>query len=569
MGRLEKLTLKALFEHCIDAYGENLCFAWAGNSEYSYRQFGEQVKILRAYLQEQGIKPGDRVAILSENMPNWGIAYFSLTTMGAVVVPILPEFHADAVHHILRHAECKALFTSERLYSKVEEFRFESLQLMLLLDDFTTIPPETPKDRLSRAVHAGLKEFGRIREAAQAATRRLRKQDETRDIEPDDLACVIYTSGTTGNSKGVMLSHGNLMFDMESAGKVMPIRSDDRFLSILPLSHTYECTLGFLLPLRWGASIHYLRKPPTAAVLVPAMAKVKPTLILSVPLVIEKIYKVRIQPKFAANALIRTLYRLPYVRRKLNRLAGKKLLETFGGELRFFGVGGAALSSETERFLMEAEFPYAIGYGLTETAPLVAGTIPFKCKLKAIGPVFPGISIRIDQPDSASGEGELQVKGGNVMLGYYKAEEATREVFTDDGWFCTGDLGFIDADGYLHIRGRLKNMLLGPAGENIYPEEIEGIINEQDAVLESLVFQEEGKLLARVYLDYDRLDEIIGVSDLPETQIHQKVQQTLQQLQQKVNGKVSSFARINRVIEQTEPFDKTPTMKIKRYLYVQ
>jgi long-chain acyl-CoA synthetase len=567
MKRLEKLTIDALFDRSISLYKQNPCLAWVDGEAITYRQFGEQVKMLRDYMDGQGIRAGDRVAILSENMPNWGIAYFAITTMGAVAVPILPEFHADAVHHILRHGECRGLFVSERLYSKVEEFRLDSLQLMLLLDDFSNIPPETPKDRLRRTLHAGLKEFDRLREAAGAAARKFRREDE-REIEPDDLACIIYTSGTTGNSKGVMLSHGNLVFDMESAAEIMPVREDDRLLSILPMSHTYECTLGFLLPLRWGASIHYLQKPPTAGVLVPAMAKVRPTIMLSVPLVIEKIHKMRIQPKFSANALIRTLYRIPPIRKKLNRIAGRKLMQTFGGELRFFGVGGAALSAETERFLMEAGFPYAIGYGLTETAPLVAGCLPFEGRPRAVGPVFPGISIRIDRPDSETGEGEVQVLGGNVMQGYYKAPEVTKEVFTEDGWFRTGDLGFIDQEGYLHIRGRLKNMLLGPAGENIYPEEIEGIINEQDMVLESLVFQDEGRLVARVYLDYDRLDEVFGVKELPESEMHRKVGDFLGQLQQAVNGKVSSFSRLNRIIEQTEPFEKTPTMKIKRYLYV-
>lgn len=563
-----ELTLKVLFDRSIEQFKDNPCLSWVDGDSCSYGQFGEQVKLLRAYLQEQGIRQGDRVAILSENMPNWGMAYFAVTTMGAVAVPILPDFHPDAIHHILRHAECRALFVSERLYAKVEEFQYDNLQLMLLLDNLSTIPPYTSKDRLGRMLQAGVKEFGRIRDAAEAATRRFRKSKDYKDVEASDLACIIYTSGTTGSSKGVMLSHGNLMFDMESAAVIMPIREQDRFLSILPMSHTYECTLGFLLPLRWGAAIYYLHKPPTAGVLVPAMARIKPTVMLSVPLVIEKIYKMRIQPKFSANAVLRSLYKVPFIRRRLNRIAGKKLLATFGGELRFFGIGGAALSSETERFLMEAEFPYAIGYGLTETAPLVAGTIPFKCKLKAIGPVFPDMQIRIDQPDSVSGEGEVQVKGGNVMLGYYKAPEMTNEVFTSDDWFRTGDLGFVDNDGYLHIRGRQKNMLLGPAGENIYPEEIEGIINEQDTVLESLVFQEQGKIVARVYLDYDKLDEIFNARKLPENELHEKLEQHLAQLQKYVNARVSGFSRINRMIEQTEPFDKTPTMKIKRYLYV-
>lgn len=569
MERLEESTLKALFENSIEQYADNKCLAWVDGGGYTYREFGEQVLILQEFLKEQSVARGDRVAILSENMPNWGVAYFAVTTMGAVAVPILPEFHADAVHHILRHAECKALFVSERLYSKIEEFQFKSMKLMLLLDDFNVIPPETTKAALPKVLKAGLDEFKRLwAKASEAASRRFHKESKEQEVKPEDLACVIYTSGTTGNSKGVMLSHGNLVFDTEAAAEVQQIVVQDRFLSILPMSHTYECTLGFLLPLHYGASVSYLKKPPTAGVLVPAMAKVKPTFILSVPLVIEKIYKMRIQPKFAANAVIRTLYSIPFFRRKLNQIAGKKLLETFGGNLKFFGVGGAALSSETERFLIEAKFPYAIGYGLTETAPLVAGTQPFKTKLRAIGPVFPGMKIRIDDPDPATGEGELQVKGGNVMQGYYKAPEATAEVFTEDGWFRTGDRCFIDDDGYLSIRGRLKNMLLGPGGENIYPEEVEGVINEQDVVLESLVFMNEGELVARIYLDYDKLDEMFGMKRLPETEMRQKVEEQLKNLQNAVNSKISGFCRLKRIIEQSEPFEKTPTMKIKRFLYV-
>ncbi|MCG8428295.1 MAG: AMP-binding protein [Chromatiales bacterium] len=563
MDTLDQLTLEALLERSIECYPDNPCLSWVEGEPLTYAQLGEQVGALSALLSEQGIDRGDRVGLLSENMPNWGVAYFAIVSMGAVVVPILPEFHASAVHHILRHAECKALFVSEKLYTKVEEFTTEMLSTRLLLNDFSLIPPDTPKHLLSRTLEAGRKEFEKLKEAAE----RKLKQTDNSAVSPDDLACIIYTSGTTGNSKGVMLTHGNLMFDAEAAAEVMPIHEADRFLSILPLSHTYECTLGFILALRWGASIYYLEKPPTAKVLVPAMSKIKPTIMLSVPLVIEKIYKMRIQPKFSANGLIRTLYAIGPIRRKLNQIAGKKLLETFGGELRFFGIGGAAVSHETEKFLKEAGFPYAIGYGLTETAPLVAGSLPMQTKLRAVGPAFPGIEIRVADPNPGTGEGEIQVKGGNVMRGYFKAPEITEEVFTEDGWFCTGDLGFVDHDGFLHIRGRSKNMILGPSGENIYPEEIESVLNEQDMVLESLVFQDGGKLAARVYLDYDKLDETL-IKNLPEEESRQKVDELLTGTMKAVNSKLSSFSRLGKIIEQTEPFEKTPTMKIKRFLYV-
>lgn len=558
MERAPIATLSELLDNSTRHYPDNNGLFWSDGGGYSYREFGRQVGIIKHFLREQAIQPGERVAILSENMPNWGVAYFAITTLGAVAVPILPEFHPDAIHHILRHAGCKVLFVSERLYGKVDEFSSDELKLMMLLDDFNQIPPEASKETLSQSLRKVIRGH-------------YHKGEETPDSEvtPDDLACIIYTSGTTGSSKGVMLSHGNLMFDVEAAAEVFPIKESDRFLSILPMSHTYECTLGFLLPLRWGASIHYLKKPPTAGVLLPAMAQLHPTVMLSVPLVIEKIYKMRVQPKFSANWLIRTLYRIPLIRRMLNRMAGRRLLESFGGQLRFFGVGGAALSAETEHFLREAKFPYAIGYGLTETAPLVAGTGPEDTRYRAIGPAFPGIKIRIDSPEPVTGEGELQVKGKNVMQGYYKAQEATDEVFTADGWFRTGDLGYIDNDGYLYIRGRLKNMILGPGGENIYPEEIEGIINEQDVVLESLVFEREGKLIARIYLDYDKLDLLHGDKRLNDTEMRPVITSLFEQIKTAVNGRVANFSRLNQVIEQREPFDKTPTMKIKRFLYVE
>jgi long-chain acyl-CoA synthetase len=316
-----------------------------------------------------------------------------------------------------------------------------------------------------------------------------------------------------------------------------------------------------------GASVFYVKKPPTAAVLLPALEIVKPTMMLTVPLIIEKMYKTRIIPEIKKSALVRFAYKFPMIRKRINKIAGRKLRKTFGDKLRFFGVGGASLSPEVERFLCEADFPYAIGYGLTETSPLIAGADAENTRYRSTGPIVPGLEVRIDNPDTKSGIGEIVVRGPSVMKGYYREPERTAEVISSDGWFHTGDLGSFDKNGYLYINGRLKNVLLGPSGENVYPEAIESVINRSDIVLESLVFQDEGQLVARVYLDYEKLDTEFADIGLSESQARDRIIQLLEDIRKQVNEQVSSFSRLGRFIEQTEPFEKTPTQKIKRYLY--
>jgi len=559
--------LKAVLENTVTQNADRPALSWVDDHPITYADLGQHVQQLIEFLHREGVGQGDQVAILSENQPHWGIAFFAITTMGAVAVPILPDFHASAIHHILRHAECKAIFISENQYEKLEAESLEHLQTKILIETFDLIPSDTKKSGLKDILQEGQKEFAKFKEAAKETAQKILKQDV--DVAEDDLASIIYTSGTTGHSKGVMLTHRNIVFDAQQSTQVQMITNQDRMLSILPLAHTFECTVGMILPLMCGACIYYLRKPPTARVLLPAMAKIRPTLMLSVPLVIEKIYKMRILPELKKNALLRGATKLPMVRKQLHKIAGKKLLETFGGELKFFGIGGAALAPEVELFLREAEFPYAIGYGLTETSPVSAGTNPAKTKYRSTGPPLPEVEIKIDNPDPQTGEGEILIRGENVMKGYYKDAERTAAVLSEDGWFRTGDLGMFDKEGYLYIKGRLKNMLLGPSGENIYPEEIEYIIGESDYVLESLVYQLDGKLVARVHLNYEKLDEEFAHKNLSDSQLKVKIEQLLEHLRKEVNAKVSSFCRLHKMIEQRDPFEKTPTKKIKRYLYTE
>ena len=434
-------TLPEVLRHCEEAHAHRVAFSFVGEEPETFGRFVEKVRELSSRLAGLGLKKGDAVAILSENMPNWGVAYFAVTTMGCVVVPILPDFHASAIHHILEHSESKALFVSDKLAAKVEGATSQ-LKTVISMDDLAF----RGSAQLVCSTEHGLSE----------------SFSATNPIAEDDLAAIIYTSGTTGHSKGVMLSHRNIVFNAVKAQGLINIGGQERMLSILPLAHTYECTLGLVLPVLMGINVSYISGPPTPSSLVAAMGEIKPSFMLSVPLIIEKIYKRRVLPELTASAAKRMAYSQPTGRKLMHRLAGRKLMKTFGGNLRCFCIGGAPLSPEVERFLREARFPYAIGYGMTETAPLLAGVEPCKTRYRSTGSVLPGVELKIHEPDPETGEGEIWVRGPNIMQGYYKSPQLTGEVLDKDGWLQTGDLGVMDDDGYLYIKGRLKNVIIGP-----------------------------------------------------------------------------------------------------------
>jgi long-chain acyl-CoA synthetase len=364
-----------------------------------------------------------------------------------------------------------------------------------------------------------------------------------------------------------MLTHKNLVKDAWLTLHIQNVDQNDRLISVLPLSHTYECTIGFIIPMMTGACVYYLDKPPTARILIPAMQKIRPTMILTVPLIIEKIFKLQIYPQLTKNLLMREAYKLPPLRKALHKVAGKKLMKTFGGALHFYGIGGALLSHDVERFLYEAGFPYAIGYGLTETSPLIAGCGPSVVKFRSTGTVLPELDVRIDDPDPKTGIGEIQIKGPTVMKGYYKDKERTQQTFTKDGYFKTGDLGKLTKKNYLYIKGRIKNVIIGPNGDNIYAEEVEAKLNEAESVLESLVFESEGHIIARVFLNYEFLDAQHNISKLSSVQTEKFIEKHLLDLRAQLNANVASFSKVHKIIEQKEPFEKTPTQKIKRFLY--
>lgn len=549
---LDNFTLPALLERSVNLYGDENALAKIGEEPLTYRELGDKVQDMVATLQKNGISKGDTIILLSENMPNWAVAYFSVTYFGAVIVPVLPDFHPSDVHHIIRHSEAKAVFVSEKHLQTIEECENTSVKFVIKLDNLELVDELTNHSYISKLT-------AKIKKSS---------HDSYRPKE-NDLASLLYTSGTTGHSKGVMLSHKNLVTNALGAHEKVTITKDDVFLSILPLAHTLECTVGLTIPILHGSSVYYINKVPTPSVLLKAFEVVKPTMMISVPLIIEKIYKNKILPKFTGSFLMRSIYSIGFFRKKLNAIAGKKLIETFGGRLKFFGIGGAGISPYVEQFLKEANFPYIIGYGLTETAPLLAGSVlNDTIKLKSTGTAMAGVELAIRDKNPETGEGEIIAKSPSIMLGYYKDEEKTAEVM-EDGWFLTGDLGYIDEDGFLFISGRSKNVIIGSGGENIYPEQIEATINQNEAVLDSLVMQQDGKLVARIHLDYELIDKKFDANKHPDEKVREDIANFLEEMRLDVNARVSSFSKMLKFIEQIEPFVKTPTKKIKRYLYTQ
>jgi len=543
MGNLKELTIPAMLQSSFRDFAQNQSLIFVGEENRSYAQLEIEVKRAAIQLQSLGVKKGDKVAVFSLNMPQWGIAFFATAILGAVVVPILPDFHPNEVRNILQHAEVSVVYVSETLRTKIETV--EGLHI-IYIEDFkvkseTTLPVWTDLDT---------------------------KDFEYQHVDENDLLSIIYTSGTTGKSKGVMLTHKNIVWTAQQSWLIQNVVPEDQFLSVLPLSHTFENTLGLILPVKYGATVNYLQKPPVASVLLAALKQVRPTVMLVVPLIIEKIYKTKILPGINSKLITRVLYKISFFRKLLHRVAGKKLFETFGGRLKFFGIGGAKLDNDVERFLMEAGFPLAIGYGLTESSPLLAGAGVGKTKYLSTGTPVVGVQIRIDNPDPQTGRGEIQAKGENIMLGYYKEPEITKESFTSDGWLKTGDSGCFDEDGNLYIKGRIKNMIVGSSGENIYPEEIESLINRMDYVLESLVVQKKGRLVAMVHLNMEELEK--KYQDLKTEAVNflnEKSEEILKEIQRKVNEELNKFSQIQRIELQPIPFEKTPTLKIKRFIY--
>ena len=557
-------TLQEMLINSFSAYKNEPALGYVDGLDMTYGEIQKEVQQQIFRLAKMGIKSGDKVAIVGANSINWVVSYFSILSMGAVAVPILPDFTSDEISNVLLHSESRLVFVSGKLVSKINEKAKAALSSMILLDNMGDLDKGSPTIDV-KSVEA-YSPMGSL-------------SVDHFEVKPDDLASIIYTSGTTGSSKGVMLSHKNLSVNVHQCAEVEPLQNGEVFLSMLPLSHTLENTGGLMLPFSYGGLVKYLTKPPTPSVLIPALKKVRPTYLMTVPLVIEKIFKLQIKSKFNKSPVLRKVYRIPVFRKILHKMAGKKLYETFGGRLKFYGIGGAKLDASTERFLVEGKMPYAIGYGLTETAPFACGDGVKHTRFQSTGRPVQSIEMRINNPDPKTGEGEIWVKGENVMKGYYKEPEMTAKVLSKDGWFRTGDLGLLDKENYLYIKGRIKSVIVGSSGENIYPEEIESVINRFQHVLESVVVERKGKLIALVHFNIDELEgqfrhmkeEAIKHVEAKKEEaikhVEAKKEELLLELREFVNSKVNSFSRIQLAVFQVDPFEKTATKKIKRYLY--
>ncbi len=545
MSQKTPFTFPNLIAETVKKHGPLPSMGFAGEVPITYNQLNDRILSVSAFLEQLGVVPGTRVAILSVNMPNWAIVYLATVNIGAVVVPILPDFSVSEIDNVLNHSGVFTIFVSSNLTHKLEKNSAESLRYIVGIEDFSIIHPHK----------------------SQVVYRPNGHPIQKYHISENHLAAIIYTSGTTGKSKGVMLSHKNICFTAYKCRSVEPLNTSDRLLSVLPLSHTYENTIGLMLPLVGGSSVYYLSKPPTPSILLPALKSVRPTCMLTVPLIIEKIFHTRIKTAFHKNKLTRMLYAFPPTRTMMNRLAGKKLMAIFGGELKFFGIGGAKLSETVERFLIDARFPIAIGYGLTETSPLLAGSNPRNHRFRSTGPILEGVSVKIHQPDPVTGEGEIWAKGANVMKGYYREPELTKQIITDDGWIKTGDLGVLSDDNFLSIRGRKKNVIIGANGENIYPEEIESVINNFRFVNESLVLEKKGQLVALVHFNKEDIETFYQLMRDELKGFEERCEEVRKELHQFINSKLSRNSQIKLVVSHLHPFQKTATQKIKRFLY--
>ncbi len=534
-------TLYEIVKHSVEKFSERIAFSMIGGEDVSYKEVGERVEKVKEMLLNAGVGKGDKVAILSSSMPNWGVAYFAVTTSGMVAVPILPDFTGAELDLIIEHSEAKAILVSDKLYTKLSKSTVEKMNIVIRTKGLNVIS-QTVEERAEAMVP-----------------------------KPEDLAVIIYTSGTTSKPKGVMLTHYNLAAQTTIIPPLFEYNENDVLLSILPLAHTYECTLGMIYPFSRGARVHYLDRPPTASALMPALASVRPTVIASVPLIMEKIYRAKVLPTFQKNALLRKLYGWDWSRKLLHKVAGKQLKKLFGGRMRLFAIGGAKFDSEAERFLLEGGFPYGIGYGLTETAPLIAGAVGNMVRIGSTGPALPAVQIRLDNVNPDTKQGEIVVKTPCCMVGYYKNEAATKEAFTEDGWFRTGDLGAMAEDGWIFIKGRLKNMIVGPSGENIYPEDIEEVLNSNRFVAESVVTEQDGKLIALVHFNTEALeeayDEFKYKASVKVEQVQLRMEEIKRDVMEYVNSKVNRFSKISKVVDNEGEFEKTPTKKIRRFNY--
>jgi long-chain acyl-CoA synthetase len=518
---------------------------------YKYSEVAEKIALIHSIFRKSRVKRGDKVALLGKNCSNWAITYVATVSYGAVIVPILSDFHADDIHYIIRHSDSVFLFVGSSNYENLDKSKLEDLDAVFSLNDFSLISSKKKyiQQIFEKKGHASL-------DAGDVPVSRDNFTFE--EVTNSELAAIVYTSGTTSFSKGVMLNLNCLMANIRYAMDNLRLTSGKKIVSFLPLAHAYGCAFEFLYPFILGCHITFLSRIPSPKILIEAFQKIHPDLVLSVPLIMEKIYRKQLKPVLN-KPVMKLLLKLPFISSLLYKKICKKLTNVFGGNFFEIVIGGAALNREVEEFLTKIGFRFTVGYGMTECGPLISYSHWDVTRVGSVGKVIDTLEIKIASEDPSTIVGEIMVKGENIMNGYYKNEAATKETIEGDGWMHTGDLGLIDEEGFVYIKGRSKSMILGPSGQNIYPEEIESKINNLPFVQESLVIEKNDKLFALVYPDL----EAVEAKDLDE----QALAREMEKNRALINSKLPVYCAINRIELYPREFEKTPSKKIKRFLY--
>jgi len=517
----------------------------------TYEQVGRNIKYLHYLFERHGLEKGDKVALLGKNSTNWGLIYLATVTYGAVIVPILPDFQPKDIHYIVNHSEARVLFVENAAYDSLDDQCMNALEVVIGLDDMAVL--RAREKALQEAIRGDRGRYWSDVDPGITA-----ENFDLGEVANHELASIVYTSGTTGFSKGVMLSHNALAVNVVFAQNNIELRSGERIVSFLPLAHCYGLAFDFLFPFSIGVHITFLSKIPSPTIIIKAFQEIQPNLVIAVPLILEKVYRKQVRPMISRGS-VRTLLKMPVLSGIIKRKIYGKLRDAFGGRFIEIIIGGAALNEEVERFFRDIGLEVTVGYGMTECAPLISYARHSKTKFQSVGWPINYLECRIDHPAPDTGIGEICVRGENVMEGYYKNPEATGDALDNDGWLHTGDLGCLDDEGFLFIKGRSKSMILGPSGQNIYPEEIEARLNYMPYVSESLIVDSDGKLVALIYPDMDQVE----ADDLSETELAEQLEENRTQL----NMELPSYSKVSRIKIYPREFEKTPSRKIKRYLY--
>ena len=549
------MKFNRLFEESIRKYWDSPSFSDYRGETLTYGEVAKKILMLHAVFRGRGIRAGEKIALIGPNSTNWAVVYLATITYGTVIVPILPDFHEEDIQHILNHSESRLLFTTDIIAATIDEDRMENLRTVASL---TT---------LELLYHQNKKLPEKIRKIEDEERDKIAGvNQESFTLPPDrddsELAALVYTSGTSGFSKGVMLPYRSLMANTVFARDNLRLDMAERTLSFLPLAHSYASAFDLLFPFVVGCHITFLGQMPSPKVLIEAFAKVKPSLILFVPMILEKLYKKKLAPLLNRDSM-KILLKIPFISRLIGSKIREKLIKTFGGNFKEIVIGGATLNAEVEYFMKKIKLPITVGYGMTECGPLISYSPWYEHRAGSVGRAITPVDLKIKSGDQLRQVGEIMVRGENVMLGYYKDPGATGKVLDKEGWLRTGDLGIVDSDGFIYIKGRSKSMILGPSGQNIYPEEIESKLNVMSYIQESLVISDNDKLVALIYPDWDAVDAEKDKQGDDENWLEKQ----MEEIRLEVNTRLPAYSRLSEIRLHGDAFEKTPTHKIKRYRY--